>query len=193
MRQVEAAQMASLNPRQMAPEPFAGIQLGGRGRQPRHLEPRRRSMGQERLDDLAAVNRGAIPAHHQAAGDLPAPMFQEGDHVCRMDGAVLGVARACSLRRDGADGREMIACPPLLHDGRVAQRRRGPDHTRQGREPGFVEEKDALPLDLGPLLMAGQVASRPCAIAASSRWRARRAGFWRRHRIASSTRLIWPG
>jgi hypothetical protein len=45
-----------------------------------------------------------------------------------------------------------------------------------------------LLLSLRPFLMAGQVSSRHCAMAASLRCRARRAGFCGRQRRASSTR-----
>ena len=50
MRQIEAAHMAEFDPLQVAPEPFARIQLGGIGRQALHVEPLGRAIGQELLD-----------------------------------------------------------------------------------------------------------------------------------------------
>jgi hypothetical protein len=72
----------------------------------------------------------------------------------------------------------MVAGPPLAHNGRLAHRRIGAHDTGKGINPGLVSEEEALLLGLRPLLIAGQVSSRQQAIAASSRWRARRAGFW---------------
>ena len=104
-------------------------------------------------------------------------MFQESDHVWRIDGTGLAVKGEFALRGDGADGREMITRPPRPQGGCLAHRGIGPDDTRQGIEPCFVYEQDRLLLRLRPFLIAGRVASRQCTIAASLRCRARRAGF----------------
>jgi hypothetical protein len=94
---------------------------------------------------------------------------------------------------DGADGREMIPGPPLVHDGGGADGRRRADDTGQGIEPRFVDEEEALALDLRPLVRAGQVSSLPRLMAASSRWRARRAGLCGRQWIAWHRRPTWRG
>jgi hypothetical protein len=104
-------------------------------------------------------------------------MFQKGDHILRIEWAVLAGEIQLSLGRDGTDGREVIAGPPLSQDGRVPHWGIGADDARQGIEPGLIYEEDGLLLDLRPFLMAGQVSWRQWAMAASSRWRARRAGF----------------
>src|SRR5262249_14725403 len=114
-------------------------------------------------------------------------------YVVRIDGAVLAVEVQLALWRQGTDGGEMIARPPLPQDGCLPHRGIGADDTGQGIEARFVDEKDALLLGLRPLLMAGQLCSRPCASAASSRWRARRAGFCGLQRSALSKRPIWTG
>ena len=99
-----------------------------------------------------------------------------------------------ALRRDGADGREVIARPPLPENGRVAYRGIRADDTGQGIEARFIDEEDGLPLDLGPLLSAGQVSSRQRVMAASSRWLARRAELrtpaYRLAQAAHMTRMI---
>jgi hypothetical protein len=91
MGQIETAHIAELDPFEVTPEPFAGIQLGGISRQALYVKPLSRSIGQERLDDTAAMDRGAIPDDDHAAGHLPQHMLQEGHHVLRMDGTILTV------------------------------------------------------------------------------------------------------
>jgi hypothetical protein len=95
-----------------------------------------------------------------------------------------------ALRRDGADGREVIPRPPLPQNGRLAYWGIGTD-AGQGIEARFVDEKDVLPLRLRPLWIAGQVSSRQRVMVASFRWRARRAGFCKLHGIALHKRPTW--
>ncbi len=193
MTESQAADIPEFDPLQVRPEALARIQFRGIGWQALDVEALSRAIGQEGLDDVTTVNWRPIPDHHQTAGHFPQHMFQEGDHVFRIDGAVLTVKIQLALWGHGTDSREMIARPPLPQDGRVAHRGIGPDDTRQGIEAGFVDEKDALLLGLRPLLMAGQVCSCQRAMAASSRWRARRAGFCGLQRSALSQRPTWTG
>jgi hypothetical protein len=87
----------------------------------------------------------------------------------------------------------MVTRPPLSQDGRVPYRGIGMDDTGQKIEPGLVYEENRVLLGLGPLLRAGQVSSRQRAMAASSRWRARRAGFCGFQPIALSSQPTWTG
>jgi hypothetical protein len=87
----------------------------------------------------------------------------------------------------------MVTGPPLSQDRRLAHRRIRAHDTGEGIKPGLVYKEDALLLGLRPLLIAGHVASRQRAIAASSRWRARRAGFCGLQRITWHKRLTWRG
>jgi hypothetical protein len=151
------------------------------------------SIGQEVFNHLTAVDRGAIPDQDHVTGHLAQQMFQEGHHIDRVERVVLAGEIQLPLRRQGADGREMVARPPLPQDRRLPDRGIGADHTRQGVEPRFVYEEEVLPLRLGPLLMTGQVSSRHWIIAASSRWRARRAGFWGLQRISWHKRPTCTG
>jgi hypothetical protein len=145
-------------------------------------------MAEKLLNGAAAVDRRAIPDDDHPARHFAQQVFEERDHVVRVDGVVLAVEVQLALRRDGTDGREMVAGPSPAQDGRLAHRRIRAHDTGQGIKPGLVYEEDRLLVGLRPLLMAGQVSSRHWAIAASSRWRARRAGFcgvqrtaWHKH------------
>lgn len=193
MTESKAADIAEFDPLQVRPETLARIQFRGIGWQALDVEPLGRAIGQERLDDVTPVYRRSIPDQYQTAGHFPQHVLQEGHHVCRIDRAVLTVKIQLALWGHGTDGREMIARPPLPQDRRVAHRGVSPDDAGQGIEAGFVYEKNALLLGLRPLLMAGQVSSRQQAMAASSRWRARRTGFCGLQRSAWSKRPTWTG
>jgi hypothetical protein len=157
MRQIETAEIAALDPLQVCPEALSRVQLRGIGGQTLHVESRRRPIGQVILDDVAAVNRRSIPEDDHTAGHLTQEMFQKGDHILRIDWAVLAGEIQLPLWGDRADGREMIAGPPLPQDGRVSHWGIGADDTGQGIESGLVDEEDGLLLDLRPFLRAGQV------------------------------------
>jgi hypothetical protein len=96
-------------------------------------------------------------------------------------------------RRDGTDRREVVTGPPFLQDRRLTYWGIGSNDTGQGIKSRLVDEQDRLLLCFGPFLMAGQVSSRQCAIAASSRCRARRAGFCGLQRIMAHKRPTWRG
>ena len=102
------------------------------------MPSRRRAMGEERFDDVTAMHRGAIPDDDQAAGHLAPQVRQEGDHIRRIERAVLTVEIPCALRRDGTEGREMLTGAPFPQDGCLAHRRVGADDTRQGIEARFI-------------------------------------------------------
>lgn len=138
MTESKAADIPEFDPLQVRPKALARIQFRGIGGEALHMEPLRRAIGQERLDDVTAMNRGPIPDEHQAAGHLPQHMFQECHHVLRGDGTVLTVKIQFALGGHGTDGREMLAGPPLFQNGGLAYRCIGADDTGQGIEAGFI-------------------------------------------------------
>jgi hypothetical protein len=157
MGQIGTADIAELDSLQVCPEALTRVQLRGLGWQALHVESRRRPMSQERFDGVAAVNWRSIPDDDQAAGHLPQQMLKKGDHILRIDRAVLAGEIQLGFGRDGTDRREMITGPPLPQDRRVPHRGIGADDARQGIEPRLVYEEDGLLLGLCPFLMAGQV------------------------------------
>jgi hypothetical protein len=140
------------------------------------------------LDDVTAVNGGAIPDDDQAAGNLAEEVLQKGDDITRDHRVILRMEVEFAFGRDGADRRQMITRIPFPQNGRLADGGIGADDTGEWIKPRFVYEDNRLLLGLRPLLMAGQVSSRQRAMAASSRWRARRAGFCGLQPIALSRR-----
>jgi hypothetical protein len=173
---------------QVCPEALAGIQFWGIGGEALDLEPWRGAVGQELLDEVAVVDRRAIPNDQKRARHLAEQMLQERDDIGGIDGLVLAVEIQLARRRYRTDGREVVTRPPLSENGRLAYRGIGTDDTGQGIEPRFIDEEDRLPLGLCPPLRAGQVSSRQRVMAVSSRCRARRAGFCGLQRSALSNR-----
>jgi hypothetical protein len=188
MREIEAADVAQLDPFELFPQALAWIEFGGVRRQARQVHPLGRAIGQERLDDLAAMDGGAIPNNEQAAGNLTEEVLQKGHDISRVHRMILRMAVELALGRKGADRRQVVTGIPFPQNRRLADGSVGAHDTGQRVEPGLVYEQDRLLLGLRPFLIAGQVSSRHCAMAASLRCRARRTGFCGLQRIRSSRR-----
>jgi hypothetical protein len=191
--EIEAAQMAQLNPFELLPEALIRVQLRRIGRQAFQVAAVRRALGQELLDGVAVVDRRAIPDEEHPTRHLPQQVLEKRDHVIRVEGVVLAMEVELARGRDGADGGEMVASAALPQDGGLAHGRIGAHDPGQGIEASFIDEEDGLPMGLRPLLRAGQISSRHWAIAASSRCRARRIGFWGLQRRAFRRRPTWVG
>jgi hypothetical protein len=189
----EAAQVAAFDPRQVPPPPCTGRQCRGIGGPALHVEAWGGPLGQERCDAVTAMPRGPVPKEPQTAGPLAPQMVQQGDAIDRVDRLRLTVHRELTCRGAGADRRALIPAPPFPEDGGLASWGRRADDTGQGRAPGCIDAAERLPLRWGPLLRAGQVSSRPRVRAASSRGRARRAGWCGLRRMAWHTRPTGRG
>jgi hypothetical protein len=137
------------------------------------------------------VDGRSIIDDDQPARDLTQQMVHQGKHVFCMQGAVLTVEVHLAFQRNRAHGGERIAGPPLPSDGRLAHWGRGAHDRGQRIKSGLVYEEKRWLWFLRPLLIAGQVSSRHCAIAAASRLRARREGFCGLHRSALPKRPTW--
>jgi hypothetical protein len=95
--------------------------------------------------------------------------------------------------RDGTDRGEVVVGAPFAQNRRLAYGGREAHDTGQRIKPGLVYGENRLLLDLCPVLMADRVSSRKCAMAASLRCRARRAGFCGLQRGALSMRPTGRG
>jgi hypothetical protein len=72
---------AQIDPFELRPEALPRIQLRGIGGQAFHVHPLRRTIRQESLDRMTAVDRRPIPDNDHAAGHLTQEVFQEGHHI----------------------------------------------------------------------------------------------------------------
>jgi hypothetical protein len=93
------------------------------------MQPLGRPSGQELLHDVTAMKGRPIPDHDHAAGYFAPQVFQEGDHIRRVDGAVLTMEVPLALRRDRTARREVLTGPPFPPYGGLANRRIGADDT----------------------------------------------------------------
>jgi hypothetical protein len=117
---IEATHVAQLDPFELLPEALPRIQLRGIRRERLEVDAAAGPIGQEFLDDVAAMNRGTIPDEDHPARHLPQQMLQKGDHICRVHRMVLAVEVEFALRRDGADGRQMVARVPFPQNRSLA-------------------------------------------------------------------------
>jgi hypothetical protein len=191
MTQVETAQIPQLDAFELLPEAAVRIERRGIRRQTLQVEAWRGTVREELLNGVAAVHGWTIPDNHHPAGHLAQQVLPKGHHILRIHGVVLAGEIPLALRRDRTDGGEVVAGPPFPQDQRVPHGGIGAHDTRQGIKARLIDEEDALLLVLRPFLIVCQISSRQRTIAASSRCRARRAGFWRLQRRALHKRPMW--
>ena len=155
MWDVKTAHIAQLDPFELLPEALVRIQLRGIGRQALQVEAWRRAISQELLDGMAAVDGRSIPDNHHPARDLAQQVLQEGDHIPRIDGAVLAVEVQLALWRDRTDGREMISGSTIPAGWASGPRGIGAHDTGQGIKARLVYEEDAFVAGPAPLFDGG--------------------------------------
>jgi hypothetical protein len=98
VREIQAADMAQLHPFELLPEALARVQLRRIGGEPLQVEALGCPIGQERLNDLTTVNGGTVPDDDHPAWDFTQQVLQEGDHICRVESAILTMEIPFALR-----------------------------------------------------------------------------------------------
>ena len=176
--QVYATHVAQFYPFQITPDAFVRVQFRGVARQLLQLQPLAGTVSQEGFDDLTAMNRRAVPDHQHLAGKMTQHVLQKTDHIRAAEGPLLDLKEQLSVHGDAADDRQMLPLQKYPQDRRPATRCIGTHHARQQREAGLVYPDDGPPFGLGLSLRAGHRSLYQAAMAASSRWVARRIGFW---------------
>jgi hypothetical protein len=176
--QVPAADVPQLDPLEVIPDALVRVQLrrvAGQLLQADALGP---APGQEVLDRLPAMDRRAVPDHQQLAGDVAEQVPEEADDVRALGGPLPDHHQQPPFGRDAAADRQVVAAQPQAQDRRLPARGVRADEPRQQVEAGFVYPDDGPAFLVSPFLSAGQRSACQAAIAASSRWLARRIGFW---------------
>lgn len=138
----------------------------------------------------------SIPDHNKRPAKLPMHMSQEGNNVRCPDVSVLNVevdaaTFAGRCKRDRTNDRQPIVAVPRVLNRCLSARRPGTPIHRLQHEAGFVQKNEARPSGSSPFFIRGQSHLRQRRIAASSRSRARRAGFWGVQPRSRSTRPTW--
>src|SRR3972149_5387464 len=120
-------------------------------------------------------------------------MLEKANHICTAVGALLHQSQQGARARDAADDRQVIPRQPHAQDGGLPTGRISANHGGQEIEARLVYPDDGSAFFLGPLFIAGHRSVYHAAMAASSRWVARRIGFWTLQAIARRRRLTCAG
>jgi len=190
---VPARQILELDPFEVAPNPFVGVQLRRISGQALQAEPRGCAVGQVFLHHVAAVDGRPVPEQQGLAAEVAPQMAQKPEHIGTPEGAALHLHIQLSLGGDTADGGKVIVGQPLPQHGGLPLRGEGADHRGQQVESRLVYEDDGALLLFCLFLSAGQRSTSQLRMASSFRWLARRAGFWRLHPHARKMRPTWEG
>jgi hypothetical protein len=191
--QVAAAPVAQLDLFQVAPDPLVRVRVRGVTGQGFEVQAPGRAVGQEVLDDLAPMDRGAIPDDQELAREVAQQVPEEAHHVRALEGAGQDLQQQAPLRGEAADRREVVARERDGQGRGVAPRGVGAHPGRQQVEPGLVDPDDRAPLVPGFFSRAGQRSWSQASTWAWSRWVARTSGCWTLRSSARRRRLTWEG
>lgn len=165
------------------PEVFDGVQFGGISRQEFEMQPR---MASHELSYFgAAMGWQAVPHEDDVTGQLPQELLEKFDCPVLVKGLV-GMqsqqetqAMAARADRHGTDRRNvLVAAARVMKNRRLAGDGPSPSHQRIQEKAGFVLEHEVGRQSRGLFLIRRKSLRTQVAMAASSRSRARRCGFW---------------
>jgi len=164
-----------------APHPLVGVQFRSVGRQ--ELEAQSPHSAAQLLDRLATVHAEPIPDQNHWPAQVTEQIAQERDGFEAADVVVVPLvvqAQSATRRadRDPGDHRDTVVPLRVGQGRRLAPRRPGPHHGGGEHEARFVYEDEVGPQPESPLFTRGQRVRFQRSMAASSRSRARRSGFW---------------
>jgi hypothetical protein len=189
--QVFGAEIGELMLFPIAPEVLDRVELRGIGWQIVDLDfP---LLGdQEVLDDPATVLLEAIPDDQQFALHVAAQVPQEPDDLRAADRSAMQLDVEVPPRHTG-DCRQGLPTEVVLEDWRLSPRRPSPAAVRAFAQSAFVEEDDGTSFSGSVFFNSGQRTFFQCAIAASSRSKARPTGRWQLQPSCRRTFQTCPG
>jgi len=166
---------------QLIPDALIGVQLrrvGGKGFQMQPSRP-----GQQRLHRIAPMNLAVIQQRDDRTRDLAQQMPEERRHFFALNVVLVQMAvertmKAAGADRDARNGGEPIVAIAMRHDRRLSHRAPGFLHRRDQEEAAFIEKDEVGSQPRGVFFTRGHTVCFQAAMAASSRSRARRSGFW---------------
>ena len=159
-----------------SPQPLVGIQFGGVGWQTIHPQAGV-VFGKGRPSLFRAVGIQPVPEQEDRARNPVQQVTDEGDDLGAGDGAPYQTQVGVRVRGDCRDGRQLRPVEAVIEKRRLASRRPSLAGRGQQREAALVEKDQRGLQDLGFFFKRGQVRFTQRWMAASSRSRARRAGF----------------
>ena len=192
-RQIVAADVAQFKVLEIVPDPFVRIQFRGVARELLEVQPRGGPLGQEVAHRLRAVDRSAIPNDQQLAWDLAEQVLEKADNIWAPEGALLHLEQQAARLGEPADHGQMVMGERRVQQGRLAPRGVGADDARERVEGRLVYPDERTLLALRFALRAGQRSAVQARMASSSRWVARKPGFWTLQPHARRRRLTCAG
>ncbi len=180
---------------EVGPEDLDGVELRGVRRQ-QDGEPL--AVMQVGGDHLSAMPGQAIPDEHERPPQRTRQRAQEGDQPRRGDvlvgaqGEVQTGAMPAGRQGEGRDDGHLVAgAAALIQDRRLAAGRPAAADDRGQQQAALVDEHEGGVQAPRFFLIRGHSTFTHRWMAASSRSRARRSGFWGLHPRARSTRPTW--
>jgi hypothetical protein len=144
----------------------------------------------ESVTDLAnpisLVNAGVVPDHDDVAAEMAEEMSQEGTHLAMPDVVLVRLevepdASAVRCDTDAGDHGDSIVTVAVPHHGRMSTRGPGLANRWNQEEARLVGEDDMGTQPRSVFFTRGHSFLFHCSIASSSRFSARRSGFWWLH------------
>lgn len=162
------------------PHPLVRIQLRpGAGER---LQPQPWAAPQDRAEQRSAMNRAGVPEDDDRAPEMAQELAEKGADIGRPDIGTVELEVEAALpspgaEREGRNNGQAIVALPVAEERRLAPRGPRPSDRGDQEEPGFVDEDEVGAQPRGVFFTRGQSCCFHRAIAASSRWSARRSGF----------------
>jgi len=176
--EIVTADIAQLEALEIVPDPFVGIEFGRVAGELLEVQPRRRPLRQEVAHDLRTVDRGAIPNHQQLAGLVAQQVLEKADDIRAAERTLLHLQEQPPGVGEPANRGQMVMGERRVQQGRLAPRGVGADDPGQRVEGRLVYPDERALLALSFAFSAGQRCSVHARMASSSRWVARKPGFW---------------
>ena len=191
--QVMASKVSQFHIFEVVPNSFIRVQVWGVAWQ--LLHPHRLALisGQVCCYCLVPVDGYAIPDNQQLALDMAVQMFQKTHNPHSLEGLLLHFHQQLSTFGYATDSRQMVPRQRHAQHWCLAAWGIRAHHTSQQVEACFVYPYDGAPFSSCFFLREGQRVECQVAMAASSRWLARRIGFWGLQPICAMMRETWEG
>jgi len=139
---------------------------------------------------VAAMRPGAVPDDKQRTAQVSQQGFEELYYLLLGDAAIVQT-KATAGEVHAGDERKLMPVEMKLHHWGLALQRPSAHPRWPLRDTGLVDEYDQPSLACGVFFSAGQVRLRQFSMAAASRSRARRSGFWLDKPNCPSKRQTW--